>query len=242
MVTDPQARHYCQRYCNQTIAWLGSDSAELYQQNLRRRRGDLESSGWIDRRINYSFNSEGFRCAEFDDSPNIVTLGCSHTQGVGIDLEDVWAWRVAQQLGLRLSNLGVGGTSTDTAFRLGSYWIPRLRPRVVALLAPNKYRTELFVGEHELIDLLPGQTKRQDWLNQWYQNWVYNEINSDHNQQKNILALHKICDDLGIRFVWLDFGQIDLSTCMNTPRARDLAHCGPVSQCYIADLFLAQIA
>lgn len=218
------------------------DSAELYQQNLRDRRGDLERSGWIDRRINYSFNSEGFRCAEFDDSPNIVTLGCSHTQGVGIDLEDVWGWRVAQQLGLRLSNLGMGGTSSNTAFRLGSYWIPRLRPRVVALLAPHKYRTELFVAEHELIDLLPKQTKSYAWLDQWYQHWVYNEINPDLNQQKNILALHKICDDLGIRFVCLDFGRLDLGRYKKISQARDLVHHGSSAQAHIADLFLAQIA
>ena len=147
-------RHSNSSLANQEILWHGTDSEELYQKNLRRNQSHLEQYNWIDRSITYKFNSHGFRADKFDSTdPGVMFIGCSHTLGVGLPVESTWAHIVSSELKLKNYNLGIGGSSNDTAFRLVHYWIDQLRPDLVIFLSADRTRLELHIDDAQLYDL-----------------------------------------------------------------------------------------
>jgi lysophospholipase L1-like esterase len=75
------------------------------------KRYDSDNSNLVD----YKFNDYGYR-ASFDyeqllDEKKIVCIGCSFTEGVGLDEKETWPYLLSQQLGLPYLNLGVAGGS-----------------------------------------------------------------------------------------------------------------------------------
>jgi lysophospholipase L1-like esterase len=75
------------------------------------KRYDSDNSNLVD----YKFNDYGYR-ASFDYEPlfndkKIVCIGCSFTEGVGLDENETWPYLLSQQLGLPYLNLGVAGGS-----------------------------------------------------------------------------------------------------------------------------------
>ena len=233
-------RHSFCGFANQEVHWISPlDSQERYQYHLKTQRHELERHGWIDSYFTYRFNSQGFRCREFDLTPSLMTLGCSWTMGVGLPEHQVWPYLVSQELQLSCWNLGVGGSSNDTAFRLGAHYIPRLRPKIVALLSPHYSRLEIISGEFNNYNLLPNNIPTG--LDEFYRHWIDVESNSQLNQQKNILALKHICQENDAKFVFL---KIDfVSSCLyEKDFARDLSHPGVRTQKNIARCFLDLIS
>lgn len=107
-----------------TSKWQGMDNPGRYQQNLLdpSSRAQLAENGWLDRTIDYTVNSWGFRSdREYDHVPEqcIVTLGCSFTYGTGLCEEQIWPSLLAQRLGVSLVNLAVPGHGLD----LNSLWL-----------------------------------------------------------------------------------------------------------------------
>ena len=68
-----------------------------------------------DKPITYNFNSKGYRTKDIEDLNKdfILTFGCSHTEGIGLAKEDMWAELLAKECNMDLLNLGVGGTGPD---------------------------------------------------------------------------------------------------------------------------------
>lgn len=65
--------------------------------------------------VNYQWNDYGYR-ASFDYAPllnedKIVCIGCSFTEGVGLDEEDTWPNMLASKLGKKYLNLGLSNGS-----------------------------------------------------------------------------------------------------------------------------------
>jgi hypothetical protein len=65
--------------------------------------------------VDYKFNDYGYR-ASFDYEPllnsnKIVCIGCSFTEGVGLDEEETWPYLLSKQMGLPFLNLGKAGGS-----------------------------------------------------------------------------------------------------------------------------------
>jgi len=133
----------------QEVNWLDTDSAEQYSANYNdtNKRKLLEKLRWTKHNITYTFNSNGFRAPEFKkNEPNIVFLGCSFTVGIGLNISDTFSHNVSQSLGLQNYNLGKGGGSNKTAFRVGHHWIPKLKPKIVVLMSPEITRSEIIMG------------------------------------------------------------------------------------------------
>tara|TARA_B100000029_G_scaffold3266_1_gene3979 strand:- start:3350 stop:5338 length:1989 start_codon:yes stop_codon:yes gene_type:complete len=71
--------------------------------------------------IEYRFNNYGFRSDNdyYDvfysdnDEDYIIGLGCSHTEGVGVSLEDTWLEKLGKKLGVKTVNLGLSGAGVD---------------------------------------------------------------------------------------------------------------------------------
>lgn len=213
-------------YANTEIPWVTSDTERLYKENLKTRRSDLENYGWIDRSFSYKFNEHGFRSDSFTMKDGAMFLGCSLTMGIGIPWESTWPYLVSQRLGLACWNLGQGGGSSDTLFRLAYNWIPRLHPRMVIVMYPAEERFEILEG-HTSNVLMP-QAPYVTYHN-FYKTWITTESNGWLNKTCNSLALQRLCERAKIPLY--EFTHLDICR-WGTPEsgfldyARDLMHPG----------------
>jgi hypothetical protein len=229
-------QHRNSSLANQEFNWNGTDSQELYQKNLIKNRLSLERYKWIDRPITYKFNSHGFRADEFDSTkPGVMFLGCSHTLGVGLPYESTWAHKVSSSLRLKNYNLGVGGSSNDTAFRLAHYWIEQLKPKLVVFFSPDRSRFELHVDDDQLYDLgvWPIGFPMTDMF---AKSWISNDNNSNMNYLKNVLAIKQLCSEHNIKYI-----QEQVQLINGIDQARDLLHFGEKTQRGIASMFLSKL-
>jgi hypothetical protein len=229
-------KHSNTSLANQEISWHGTDSEDLYQKNLIRNRSQLEQFGWIDRPITYKFNTYGFRADEFDStSPSVVFIGCSHTLGVGLPVESTWAHIVSTKLKLKNYNLGVGGSSNDTAFRLLYHWIKQLKPSLVVFLSADRARLELHLDHDQIYDLSAWPIGFP-MIDNFTKSWLGNDTNSNMNYLKNTLAIKQLCSEHSIKYV-----QETVSSIHAIDKARDLQHYGEKTNRGIASMFLSKI-
>lgn len=228
-------KHVYSDYANQTLFWVPMDTQDRYIKNLKENVELLKNFNWINKTIEYKFNSLGFRSIEFDDSPNIMFIGCSNTAGIGIRKEDRWTEIVASSLKLSCFNLGVGGTSADTAFRLLYVYINKLRPKLVIFREPPGIRMELnYEGNfypihvHAISEVPP---KIRDYFLEYY---ASNELNHHLNLIKSTNAMENLSNKHGSKFLFAkDMAPID--------PARDLAHPGILSNQKYAHYVLSLI-
>lgn len=229
-------RHSNSSLANQEFNWNGTDTEELYQKNLRTNPADLEQYNWVNRPITYKFNSHGFRADEFDSTePGVMFLGCSHTLGVGLPVESTWTHKVSSSLRLKNYNLGVGGSSNDTAFRLAYHWIEQLEPSLVVFLSAERTRLELQFVNDQIYDLSVwpiGFPTVDNFMKCWYSN----DTNSNMNYLKNSLAIKQLCSDRNIKYLQEATAAITM-----IDRARDLQHYGEKTHRCIADMFLNKL-
>jgi hypothetical protein len=221
------------RFSGKTLKWFSTDSKETFAYNLKHNRDQLEKNECLDLSIEYKFNSNGFRCDEFDDSPSFMALGCSHTFGLGLSEKFTWPFIVSKELGLKNQNISMGGGSNDSCFRFAFQYIPLLNPKIVCLLAPDEYRFELIENDEKIHRYLP---EFEDNHTDFYQKWITGRSNAYFNFQKNFMAIENICNKKEIKFLWLswrDLKKIDL--------ARDLRHRGKISNLVLSDMILRKI-
>ena len=225
------------KFANQELLWFNGDSEDRYLTHLKERYADLKENQWINRSFTYKFNNHGFRCDQFNDTPNIVTLGCSLTFCMGVPIEDSWPTLVANELNLTCFNLGVQAASHDTAFRLAYHWLEKIKPKIVVLWGPDQDRFELSADQQfysylpNKPDLYPGRD--------FYKQWITNSTNGLLNKTKNTLAIKYLCNKLDIKFI----DMLDLKRAYNfrADLARDLSHPGIKSNLTIAKAVLSSI-
>jgi hypothetical protein len=103
--------------------------------------------------IEYRFNDEGFRCDinmnDFEGKNVNLFLGCSNTLGIGVNLEDTWCWHVNHRHGGVMCNMGQGGGSAETSYRLLNSWIGIVKPQKVFMLSPPATRREFWMSENQ---------------------------------------------------------------------------------------------
>jgi hypothetical protein len=230
------------KYAGQTLDWLPMDTEELYKFNLKNRYNELESNGWIDNPVTYRFNSDGFRCGEFSQDTGILFLGCSFTQGIGVHVEQVWPELVSQQLNMQCFNLGQGGSSADTAFRLCQGWIDKILPKIIVFALPPDNRIELIVNGHAR-DVSPVWSWCDHYSN-YLKDWITDDDNANLNQLKNKLAIKMLCGDRGIKYVEIDPHAISSRMRGRTfpmDFGRDLMHPGPIYHSNVAKIVLSLI-
>jgi hypothetical protein len=202
-------------FSNHTIDWLPGDTHILYKHNLINRYDELKQHNWIDTTFTYKFNSLGFRCDEFTHDPTIMFLGCSLTVGIGLPIESIWPELVAKNLKMNCANLGIGGSSCDTAFRFCHGYIDKIKPKLVVFMIPPGIRFEN-VNDNQIENLRISKPEYSGF----YKNWASDDNNSYFNREKNILGLKMLCHERNTKLVVVGFER-----CSNS-LARDLAHPG----------------
>lgn len=219
----------------ETLEWFSTDYEEWYQQNLKNNYDQLVSNNWIDQKIEYKFNSLGFRSEELDPTQDsVVFLGGSEVVSVGIPIEHSFTNIVAKELGLHCYNLGQSGGSNDTVYRLASYWLPILKPKLVIITSPPPYRVE--VVNTFLENPFQYYIPHYHGMDPWFKTWLSCDDNSILNEEKNRIATDYICSSNGLkllRFQDTDFERIDYS--------RDLVHNGIQSHKKFAEKVLSLV-
>lgn len=115
---------------------------------------------WYDRQFTYKFNDSGYRMNQNLDDINfnnyIAFFGCSYTVGVGLPLEDTYAYKIAKGAGVDYVNAGVGGVSCDFVFYNFIKMIssaPKM-PKAVIINWPDISRTSYWYQE-DIIHFAP---------------------------------------------------------------------------------------
>lgn len=114
---------------NRSVRFSGHDSIELLNNNLKTKPID-----WYYRNkdIVYSYNNLGHRSASIDNinlDNYILFVGCSHTEGVGLALEDRYSHIVAKESNHDYYNLSVGGTGIDTMMHNLNIWLTTVQQK-----------------------------------------------------------------------------------------------------------------
>ena len=234
MISKYQSIHH--NLANQELDWLPNDTKEWYAHNLKYNYQQLADNGWINTHFKYAFNSHGFRCQEFTPDPSIMFLGCSFTFGIGLPVDVIWPELTAQGLNMRCANLGIGGSDLNTAFRLASGWIDRVRPKIVVLMIPSILRFELITDR--IIQILPNDVHQQ--VRPFYATWCQNTYNTELNAEKSILAIHMLCHLRHIKFLRYEWQELNHSE-HRSALARDLRHWGAIQHELFSQKVLADI-
>lgn len=178
---------------------------------------------WTADSFTYKYNSHGFRSVEFDlneTKPIILTLGCSHTVGVGVPQHNNWPEFFKQRYfpDHVVWNVGLGGASADTVARLAVNMIPIVKPKIVAVMWPSLFRFETY--ENGAV-FNGAWTMEQDNL-QFEDNTAYN------NQTKNKLVLDLLQKIYGFRLLSIDWEDTVRKVYCDVQwtKARDGAHFG----------------
>ena len=90
----------------------------------------------------FAYNSLGYRTHEFDNitDTHIVVGGCSHTEGVGLHVEQTWVKKLEKELDTQIINLGVGSSNAEFVSQNLSLWLENYKPLAVIAQWPNVYR------------------------------------------------------------------------------------------------------
>ena len=207
-----------------TSYWSGMDQPEAFREHLKNpaKAQLLRDLGFLQPDfISYVYNRLGFRAEEFDHRPAGIALGCSFTEGVGIPLEATWPAQLSNMLGQHVWNLGVGGSSADTAYNLLDHYIDQLNTKFVVMCVPPRDRFEFF-RDREPVRILGSSFEIPPLYKTFFMEWFATEENSLTNRQKNILAIRQMCAERGIPFHCL---KVESDFILDA-KARDLAHAG----------------
>jgi hypothetical protein len=134
---------------NRSLKFLGFDDKEKFNSN---RLKSLPND-WYYRTadITYNHNSLGHRSIEpknLNLDNYILFTGCSHTEGIGLELEKTFPYLVADKLGCDYYNLALGGTGIDVMMHNLSLWLGKIkeRPKAIVVQWPNEARFQLTAG------------------------------------------------------------------------------------------------
>jgi len=222
-------------HANQTLNWLPMDTQELFNKNVNLKKTLLIENGWLNKKITYQFNKEGFRSDEFSTEEGIVFLGCSHTTGIGLPYEHTWPYIVSSYLRKKCYNLAIGGGSNDLAFRMAYNYIPKLSSSLVIFLVTHNSRLELlYRNGHSFQFCGPGMSPFRN--DKFYETWLMNEDNLNANLLKNLLAIENICNKNNVRFISINENEMP-----SLDLARDLAHRGTKSNIEFAKVVIKKI-
>lgn len=212
---------------NKTLTWSGSDTEE----NFNRKN----PTGYTPHSVVYKYNSYGFRTHEIDtdsNKDNIICLGCSHTEGIGIQEP----WPVALESYFPTSdvhNLGMQGSSVDAATRILVNIVPLLKPKIVFILWPHFARFETYQSG--------GYIKTHG-------HWNMDRTSLDHYDELtcyNRFCQHEVVANLlafKYNFQLVDYKVKDLDNWghhkeIQIDRGRDGEHYGPKVHQHLAEVF-----
>jgi hypothetical protein len=206
------------------------------------RESGSERSG----KCTYTYNELGFRGDSIKkDGFKVMSLGCSHTEGVGVNNDETWPAQFAKLIpnGVNM-NFGTGGRSGDFVVRCLFSYYDLIKPDLVLIFYPEIVRREIYTKDGGVEPYMPTsawgfteetiegmntqklkielQNDNEDFIN-WYKN---------HQLIKLFLESKKcnfIWNGSLIRSSYKDEFRYDGDFFLNVlDKAVDNKHCGPM--------------
>lgn len=185
---------------------------------------------WNQGEISYNYNSQGFRTCDmvglYQQTVDLA-LGCSHTEGIGLPVDQIWPSMIEQQTHLPMLNLGLGGGSTDTVARVLANVCSLYNINTVYILWPLINRFENVLSDR--IDVVLPQNAKLEHA------WFLSEENSKQRFFKNQTLVKQLAKVHNFKIKErsvLDNWQI------SGDLARDQQHYGILSHQNLAKMFL----
>ena len=206
------------RKSNLTLNWSDSDSEENFIKNPK--AGHSKDS------VVYKYNSYGYRTNEFNfTDPAILCLGCSFTEGIGVNSEQAWPGILAKHfLNYNVYNLGVEGTSGDSVPRRLANIKDLINVKLVFILWPPLWRYE--IHHEDRVQTIRGTT------NDGFSPLMLTDVNFFNIRQRNKLMASLLSQIYQYNIVEYDIEDFSL-----LDKGRD-THPGPNSHKKMADMFL----
>lgn len=221
---------FSQNDANWKTKWLPSDTEERFDRNsnLKRTRRLLEEGSWTKDSILYTFNNYGFRTYNNFDlnnpAPGNMFLGCSITEGVGLNIENVWAYKINKVLGGAFYNLAQSGTGIETQYRLFKAWAPILKPKRAFTIGTFEVRREFIKNIGTL--KVNGYTENSlPFLKRYLS--CENEVYIGHRRVLDAIKMVAVENSIELYVIDESFHQEALFQATTGPWARDLDHLGP---------------
>lgn len=206
---------------NQTTNFCGGDAEQTYLRNLPLQRRD-----WYYRSadISYVHNSLGHRCKNYKDidlENYILFTGCSHTEGIGLELEKTFPYLVSKKMDLDYYNLAIGGSGIDIMTHNLITWlsVTRVFPKALVILWPEETRFCLKNDDRwdRFTSSTPADRKIKEFMVLGHEIGYFNTKKALSEQLINTCYFNSKIINLSVA----DLSRIDL--------ARDLAHAGILS-------------
>lgn len=193
--------------------------------------------------ISYKFNSLGYRTKEISDLDEnfILSYGCSFTEGVGLNTEQVWIDYVAKNLNIDYYNAAKQATGIDFVYLNNLMWISSNlpKPKLVLIQWPEKHRKSFGFKEDYGIrfeDMSETATPDGKW---WGKRYITNTGDLSLNVWSWFEAVNnswKMLDVPVFNFTWDDNLEEEVNRSKyklwyidpkNRDKARDGQHDGP---------------
>lgn len=217
---------------NTVALWAGSDTEENFRKN--------PAPGYDESSISYVYNNYGFRSDDFEfesGEKNILYIGCSFTQGVGLRWEDTWVHKVSKEFPEhRCYNLGFGGLGPDYVARIATNIIPIAKPDIVFVFWPSQTRFEFWVDAG--LDDCVAEVVMPYWCKPAHA-FLFDDANMFQNKKRAESTLHQLCDLYNCTLVELHFEEMESEFAGMPPMAGSARdnHWSPANHTYMAKRF-----
>lgn len=227
-----------------SICFSGTDTEDRFLKNSK-----VKDSTWYyaDKKIIYEYNYFGHRCqnqSEINFDNYILFAGCSHSEGIGLELEKTYPYLVSKELGLDYYNLAASGCGLD-ALEYNIYnWffsVPK-KPRCLIVQWPDHSR---FLSSREGYE---NFLEEGSWSNDSYVR-TFIELCEEHNiftARKKVIndLMHQVIDlpIINVQHIHMDLANNhEYVPIIAYDLARDFVHPGIKSHRIIAESLVEHI-
>ena len=158
----------------------------------------------------YTYNELGFRGESIHKKGfKIMSLGCSHTEGVGLNNEDTWPRQFCNLIPNGVDfNFGTGGRSNDFIARCLLSYYDLIKPDLVLIMYTSPLRKEIFTKNGGVEPYMP--TSVWGYLNETEDGKliqksltdIQNDFSDLQNWYKNHLLISNFLKVNNTPFVW----------------------------------------
>lgn len=214
---------------NSIREYYSGDHYDTFLENLKTQPNDWY---YKDVTITYKHNNNGHRCKNIDeiDLDNyILFTGCSHTEGVGLELEKTYPYLVAENLKCDYYNLAASASGLDVIEHNIIYWLTTVpkKPKAIVIQWSDHTRFLSMIKGYE--SLIPHGT----WTGEEISNRliVNGELSGAFHARK-ILAqknIWNVAKQIPVIEIIMSNLVLYNSHCLyfkTMDRARDLSHAG----------------
>lgn len=186
---------------------ISSHSYHLHE----RKNKTYETSGSDNtKKCIYTYNELGFRGDSIKkEGFKIMSLGCSHTEGVGVNDWETWPYKFCEMVPNSVNcNFGTGGRSNDFISRCLLTYYDLIKPDLVLILYPQTSRREFYCekgGIHPYTSSNPwGFFKFTDEGNEIQKSilTIQNDNEDIINWYKNHLLIKNFLENKRCNWVW----------------------------------------